>query len=128
MASITIGKQTYEVRYTSNALRLLEKETGRQTQQIGLMLMAGRYGFGLLQEILWAGLEGARIKLSSRPAPYTVNEVGDLIDEAGGPGEFWDEHGSNASAILDAWMEAFPAKKREEDKRKKNPPRAAATK
>ncbi len=37
-----------------------------------------------LQLLIWASLEGFRRKFQSRPNAFTVDEVGDLIDDAGG--------------------------------------------
>ncbi len=125
--TVQIGNTVVSIQYSSNALRLLERQTGKTVQQIGLYLVSGRGGFGLLQEILWAGLEGARLKHNTRPAPFTVDEVGDLIDDhEGGAAAVWAENGLIATAVLDAWLEAFPSKKREGgEKKDENPPPAA---
>jgi len=120
---ITIGNKVYPILYSANGLRRLERETGHPTSRIGLLLISGAGGFDLLQCVMWAGLEGARLKLLTRPNPFTVDEVGDLIDELGGPEVAWDiEDGSNpktgwkgsqmAVAVLEAWQSAFPKQQR----------------
>lgn len=125
--TVTLGGKVVQIQYSSNALRLLERQTGKTTQQIGLYLVSGRGGFGLLQEILWAGLEGARLKHGLRPNPFTPEEVGDLIDDhEGGAAAVWAEEGPVANAVLEAWLEAFPVKKRAEEGEKNPPPAATA--
>lgn len=116
--NIKIGKELYPIQYTSNALRKLENSTGKTVQLIGLTLISGRAGWGMLQDILWAGLEGARLKLATagvsvRPQPYSVEEVGDMIDDAEGPQVFWDDSSDNAQAVLRAWQSAFPKSRKE---------------
>lgn len=103
------------IQYSSNALRRLEQTTGKSTAHVGLLLQSGRGGFGLLQEVLWAGLEGARMKHMTSPQPYTVEEVGDWIDDfPGGAPACWDEKSPVANAVLEAWQDAFPTTKRED--------------
>lgn len=113
---IKVGKATLPILYSANALRRLERETGHPTQRIGILLLTGQGGFDLLQCVLWAGLEGARLKLGTRPNPYTVDEVGDMIDELGGPEVAWDIDAKPpapmATAVLAAWSSSFPKKAR----------------
>lgn len=126
--NITIGQKTYTLQYTSNALFKLEKETGKSTRMLGLILASGRGGFADLQIILWAGLEGARIKHQLRAEPFTVEEVGDMLDDAGGNGVVWEEGHPVAGAVLEAWLTAFPKpKKREGDDTGKNDQTAASS-
>jgi len=113
---IKVGKITFPVLYSANALRRLERETGHPTQRIGVLLLTGQGGFDLLQCVLWAGLEGARLKLGTRPNPFTIDEVGDMIDELGGPETAWDIEAvppaPMATAVLQAWQSSFPKKLR----------------
>lgn len=114
--TITIGSKTYPILYSANALRRLERETGHPTSRIGILLLTGQGGFDLLQCVLWAGLEGARLKHLTRPNPYTVDEVGDMIDDLGGAETAWDIESvppaPMATAVLEAWQSAFPQKAR----------------
>lgn len=114
---IKVGKHTFPVLYSANALRRLERETGHPTHRIGILLLTGQGGFDLLQCVLWAGLEGARLKLNTRPNPFTIDEVGDMIDELGGPEVAWDLDAKPtpapmATAVLEAWHSSFPKKAR----------------
>src|SRR5262245_28262632 len=109
---IHIATRPYPIQYTSNALTRLEKETGLSVQVLGTMLVHQRGGLRELQQILWAGLEGARLKHKTRQIAYTLDEVGDLIDEAGGVIEFWDLEGDNVRALMEAFKSAFPSKER----------------
>src|SRR6185295_17816838 len=87
---LTFGtKGTHPVVFTSNALFKLEKETGLSTERIGLMLLTGRAGYQMMQIILWAGLEAARVRMKTRREPFTIDEVGDLLDEEGGAAFVW---------------------------------------
>lgn len=133
---IKVGIKTYPILYSANALRRLERETGHPTNRIGVLLLTGQGGFDLLQCVLWAGLEGARLKHLTRPNPYTVDEVGDLIDDLGGPETAWDLESvppaPMATAVLQAWQSSFPKKQRDDlpkgDKPKNDaPPPPAAT-
>lgn len=115
---ITIGRKTYPILYSANALRRLERETGHPTSRIGLLLITGQGGFDLLQTVLWAGLEGARLKFLTRPNPYTLDEVGDMLDDLGGPETAWDIEATPpspmATAVLEAWKSAFPKQQRKD--------------
>jgi len=113
--TVVFGGRAYSIVYNSNALFRLEKETGYSIQQIGFLLLNGRGGYALMQQILWAGLEGARIRNITRPNPFTVEEVGDLLDTEGGPAMIWenDKH-PVAISIMDAWISAFPKKERKD--------------
>jgi hypothetical protein len=116
--TITIGRKTYPILYSANALRRLERETGHPTSRVGLLLLTGQGGFDLLQCVLWAGLEGARLKNITRPNPFTVDEVGDMIDDLGGPETAWDIEAKPpapmAIAVLEAWQSAFPKQQRKD--------------
>lgn len=109
---IHIAGRPYPLQYTSNALTRLEKETGLAVAVLGSLLIHQRGGLRELQQILWAGLEGARLKHKTRQIAYTVDEVGDLIDEEGGIVAFWDKDGDNVKALMDAFQSAFPVKQR----------------
>lgn len=126
---LTFGKVTHPVAFTSNALYKLEKETGLSTERIAFMMATGRAGFQMMQVILWAGLEAARLRNNTRREPFTLEEVGNLLDEEGGSAVVWaaeddgmekQADGSKiqvrerrelhpiGAAILEAWASAFP--------------------
>lgn len=55
------------------------------------------------------------MKHMTSPQPYTVEEVGDWIDDfPGGAPACWDEKSPVANAVLEAWQDAFPTTKRED--------------
>lgn len=117
---VMIAGKAYPIQYTANALRRLEQQTKMTTTQLGFLLVSGQGGFSHLHDILWAGLEGARLKEMTRLQPYTIDEVGDLLDEAGGPQVFWAEGSENGNLLLEAWQSAFPTKERKELKQAEN--------
>lgn len=112
---IHLGAVAYPITFSSNALYRLEKETKYTIEQLGYILLSGRGGYMHLQQILWSGLEGARLKMMTRPVPYTMDEVGDLIDLAGGAPVVWDEDGTGVKELLEAWHVTFPVKRANED-------------
>lgn len=143
----TFGEgKTYPILINSNALFKLEERTGLSTERIGMMMVTGRAGYQLLQIILWAGLEAGRVRYKLKRPPFEMEEVGDLLDLAGGAPTVWlpaddgmdevEEDGVKvkkqvrtpradhplAKIIHDCWVSAFP-KPREEDKA--NPPQAS---
>lgn len=95
--SFEAGGKTYTIRFTQNALYRLMRETRAATGAF-----QGRVGLVEIQMMLWAGLEGARLKSASRPEPFTLDEAGDLIDEMGGIA-------AAAEVVLDAFKRAVPA-------------------
>lgn len=127
--TITVEDKTYQILFSSNALFRLQKATGMTIQQLGVLLVMGNAGFAELQSILWAGLEGARLRNKTRRSEWTIDEVGDLIDEAGGVLAVWGEDSPFLKIILEAWEAAFPAPREEEqgDKKPSDPPPAVST-
>lgn len=107
-----IGSKSLPLCYSHNALFRLQKESGKSPQLLQMLLIAGRGGPVETTQILWAGLEGGRLKTNGRPVPYTIDEVGDLIDEAGGSEEISEPTHPLAIAVLEAWTGAFPITKR----------------
>lgn len=114
--------------YSTNALNLLEKETGVATLVLGVRLQSGRAGFRELHQIFWAGLEGGRKKFATRQMPYSMDEVGDLLDDMGGIAVVWmnQEH-PVAKAMTEAWKGSFPDKPREDADQSKDPNANAAS-
>lgn len=105
---IEAGGKTFVVRFSQNALFLLEQHLEsmeddnrraghaaktRIERSGGRDVVVEISGMDLLKELptnvsmqllFWAGLEGARLKNRDRAQPYTVYEAGDIIDEVGG--------------------------------------------
>jgi hypothetical protein len=79
--TFVVDERTYTVRFTQNALYRLQKQLNRPLQEI-----TGLASVVEIQTMLWAGLEGARLKHLDRKEPFTIDEVGDIIDELGGMG------------------------------------------
>jgi len=88
-AVIEVEGQPYVICFTSNAMFRLEQVLGQHIQVIAQRLLGGDAGLKELQTLLWAGLEGARLRQRQPRAPWTMDEVGDLIDRGGGLGGFW---------------------------------------
>lgn len=86
---IRFGKSHYPVVFGSNALRLLEKETGTTIERLGLLMVTGRAGYSVMQAVVWAGLEHGRLRNRLTRPPFTMEEVGDLLDEEGGSAVIW---------------------------------------
>jgi len=108
------GGKTYTIRFTQNALYRLEKELGRP-------LLAALQSLGVVevQAMMWAGLEGARLKGRAENCPtdetagqagrarrFTIDEAGEIIDELGGAA-------AAAPIIVDAWRAAMPRRNRQ---------------
>jgi hypothetical protein len=86
--------RTYAIRFTQNALYKLEEKLGRRID-------AANFGVVDFQTMLWAGLEGARLKHKSRTQPFTIEETGDIVDAM-------REGGLDPMAIImDAWTAAM---------------------
>ena len=86
--TLEIGGRAYSILFSTNAafqldLYLRQNKLGA-VEDLLARLASGRGGPADLQLMIWASLEGARRKDRSRSTPYPVDEVGDLIDEAGG--------------------------------------------
>lgn len=95
-----VGGKTYEIRFTQNALYRLEKELGRS-----ILNRQMDWGVVQIQSMLWAGLEGARLKTKSRPTPFGLDEVGDLMDA------MIEADLKPLDLVMEAWAAAHPEKK-----------------
>ena len=109
------GGKIYTIRFTQNALYRLERELGRP-----LTVALRALGVVEVQAMLWAALEGARLKRRSeqvcaddaesavrtrRAQPFTIDEAGEIIDELGGAA-------AAAPIVVDAWRAAMPRRNR----------------
>jgi hypothetical protein len=124
---IVVEGKTYPIVFSSNALARLEEETGMATHHLGLLFLSGRAGYRFLRMLLWAGLEGARLRIKgARRNKWELDEVGDLIDAAGGDALVWGEEEKKVEVdgktvttkeptheigktVYGAWSSAFPA-------------------
>ncbi len=98
--TFTAGGNTYELRFTQNALYRLETKLGKS-----LLSPAMDWGVVHIQTMLWAGLEGARLKNKSRDVAFTMDEVGDLMDVMA------EENQVPLEIVMEAWILAHPKKK-----------------
>lgn len=141
--TITVGDQTLEIRYGQNGLYLIDQELCRQknagvlkprtytytdpktkkTSELEAPVMLEDLFFlprRLSTQIgLWAGLESARRKNKTRLNPWTIEEVGDLIDEAGG---FQNIEATVVEAFKAAFPQYFPEPEKTEGEPEKNEP------
>jgi hypothetical protein len=110
--TIEAGGKTYTVRFTQNALFKLEQQTGKSVldYMIGSNVSGAHY-------LLWAGLEGARQKHKSRSAPYSLDEVGSLMDDYAA--EHKNAHRKLMTLLIEAVEAAFPAQTEEDQKKDK---------
>lgn len=119
--SIEIGGRAYPLLFSQNAafqleLYLKQNKMGTLADFMS-QLLSPQCGPMHFQIFMWACLEGARRKTNGRFQPYTVDEVGDLIDTAGG-----------LDAITNQLMEALtPAIPKAEDTDTKNEPARSGT-
>ena len=104
---VKIGRRTYPILFTVYGMTKLERETGltiyELAQTIDFRIDPGKFkkasseekermtggalrqlGLYKLQSLLYAGLEGGRRKLNPTDPPFDFDDVGDLIEEAGG--------------------------------------------
>lgn len=95
------GGVTYAIRFTQNARFLLAEQLGGSLEPLA------RLGVREMQLMMWAGLEGARLKHKSRPGPYTVYEAGDIIDE------MIAADLRPMDVLVEAWKASMPARKEE---------------
>lgn len=94
--TIEIGGKAYTIRFGQYALFLLEQASGKSVEQFGAMP-----NFSALYLLLYAGLECARLKYRNRVQPWTLLEVGELLEEAGGMAAL-------SASVMDAFFMAFP--------------------
>lgn len=107
--TIEINGQAFRVRIGWNAVRRLEEVLGIPAPVLGQRMVDGHAGLRELGLVFWAGLETARVKDKSRPMPWSIEEVGDLIDEVIGADGFFD---IVYPKLLLATTEAFPSVKK----------------
>ena len=109
---IEVEGNPHVVVFTSNAIFRLEERLGQSIVVIASRLMRDDAGFRELQAILWAGLEGARLRRRTPRASWSMDEVGDLIDAGGGPPVFWPRWAKSVGQAL-AWAMPKPEPKPE---------------
>jgi len=146
---VPLAGQEFPIAYSSNAIFLLEEKTGMTLERFGFLLATGRAGLRLMQLFLWAGLEGGRLRAKTRRSIFTVEEVGDLVDETeGGPEAVWRDANDGTvikevdgvmqrvnefepvelhpvmKTIMEAYADAFPKARMDVPKLAPNPPEA----
>lgn len=97
--TIDVNGQPLTIRFGPYALFLIEQASGRSIETF-----EGVPNFTAFYLILFAGLECARQKYRSRPQPWTMDEVGELMESAGGMEAL-------SGPVFDAWFAAFPKAK-----------------
>ena len=89
-STLEVEGQSYPLIFSTNASYKLEKYL--REEKMGTVgdlfkrLLDGTAGMMEVHQILWASLEGGRTRdvVPTRPNPYTIEEVGKLIDKMGG--------------------------------------------
>ena len=110
--TINLGGREFKTRYGHNAMVLIEEHLCKLVTEGVIKSLSPQLGVGVwdmgqlprrvdVQITLWAGLETARKKYNTRPELFTLEEVGDLIDEAGGIVAV-------NSQVMEAFKIAFP--------------------
>ena len=89
--------RTYVLRFTHNALYRLEKTLDRS-----LASLDGGQEADELRAMLWAGLEGARLKSGFPAEPVISEQAGELVNALGQP--------TATSIVLEALRAALPSK------------------
>jgi hypothetical protein len=107
---IELNGRAYEIQFGWNAIRRIEEYLGIPIQAVGARMTNNQAGVRELGIVFWAALETARLKTRNRPQPWTVDEVGDLIDEIGSDVFFEVVY----PQVLDAFIEAFPGSEKKE--------------
>jgi hypothetical protein len=110
-------REDYVVWYTSNAIFKLERAIDMGFEDFIQVFREQRTGFAMLQALLFAGLEGARLKMFTRKPEWTIDSTGDLIDACGGHRRFWLE-GDTAKTLGSAIAASLPVPKQQPDKPK----------
>jgi hypothetical protein len=116
-ASLGIGGEGFEIAFTAFAIRHLETITGRPYDAVLRRMALGQASGTDLLNVLWAGLEGARVYRKQLRGPYSLEEVCELTDRGGGLEAFFDPEGPQMPLIRDCFMDAFPVTKRNVDRK-----------
>jgi hypothetical protein len=94
--TFTARGKRYVLRFTQNALCRFERALGKSIPELDDNLGAAE-----LQLMLWAGLEGARIKSASRAKPFSIEDAAVILSDLGGASEA-------ARIVIDALRSALP--------------------
>jgi hypothetical protein len=117
---LVINGESYPVRFTNSALVQAEKWTGKNVQQLAILLFSGQFGFTEITALAGAGLEGARRKLRLGGKPWTLQDATDLLDDA-------DDFDTIAGPVAEAFRAALSRWFPEEQEPADPPPPAAGT-
>jgi hypothetical protein len=103
---IELGNVTYNLRFGAIGAFLLQQVTGESITHFASKVDANQLGFLELHALMYACLESARRKDHVHPTPWTLDSVGDLIDEQcdGDLVEFWKHyHGPMVQAFRNSF-------------------------
>jgi len=100
--------ERYVLWYTTNAVFKLERAMGVGFEDLLQQLFGKESGYALLHGLLYAGLEGARMKMFPRATEWSLESVGDFIDECGGTRTFWEKNPGLARMLGEAIRASLP--------------------
>lgn len=86
--TIKVGERSYPIVFNTAASYNLEIYL--QKNNLGTVgglfkrLVDGSAGFTEVLQLLWASIEGGRVRNRTRLEPYTIEEVAGIVDEMGG--------------------------------------------
>lgn len=81
--TFSVGDNIYALRYSSYGCYVIEETLGIACTTLMNNMQSGKAMFREITAMLLGGLEGARKAHKNRPRPWTIEEVCDIIDEAG---------------------------------------------
>jgi len=102
--SFRVGEESYTVAYTARARYLFETLAGYPLT--GLAAMRGEVSDVELPRLVCAGLEGHRVRAKARRAPWTVDEVLDVVLADATPEERLGVLGKCLEAVAAAFRSA----------------------
>jgi hypothetical protein len=109
---LEIGGVTYKWQLTANGLYHLEEATNLTYWEIDQQIRDRRLGMRLALALVFAGLEGARAKLTPRRSRFTLESVGALFDAQDGIiGWLGSEGYYNARTLSEGFYAVLPTPK-----------------
>lgn len=83
-ATAKSGDETYGFAFTTNALCILQEEMSPEAFNAFTSGASANIGMVEMRQVIWAALEGYRMKHKTRPDAFTLTEAGDIMDGIGG--------------------------------------------
>jgi hypothetical protein len=111
--SFEAGGKTHDLRFTTNALAMLEEKIGDH-----FMVAARRLSMRDIRAIMWTGLEGYRQEKKPDADAFTIEQAGRIIDSLGG-------YSAALKILLPAFQESFAPDEKEGES--KSDPRPSQT-